>query len=158
MAYAVLLASVSDDQVAAYREKSQPLLAAGLSIRCSHVLTSWVQPTRLRDLLRQAIDGGQILRSDLWHPLRSPVWHSSIAVAEIEPQLRQVWADLLVEHGPSDPNDWYVIEISKVLQVFGHAFVSHTGIVSFLEPPTDQERAEKVIIPIVDPGQANSLT
>jgi len=128
-----------------------------------HVLTSWVQPTGLRDLLRQAIDGGQKLRSDLWHPLRSPVWHSSIAVAEIEPQLRQVWADLMAEHGPSDPNDWYVIEILKVLKVFGQAFVSHAGIVSFLEPPTDYERAEKVIIPMViipmvDPATANSLT
>jgi len=45
-----------------------------------------------------------------------------------------------------------------VLQVFGHAFVSHAGIVSFLEPPTDRERVEKVIIPVVDPAQANSLT
>ena|SRR5439155_23409511 len=114
MAYAVLLASVSDDQVIAYRERSRPLLEASLSIRCSHALTSWVQPTRLRDLLRQAIDGGQSLRPDLWRPLRSPVWHSSIAVAVIEPQLRQAWTDLLAEHGPSDPNDWYVIEISKV--------------------------------------------
>lgn len=158
MAYGVLLASVSDDQVTAYRERSRPLLAATLSIRCSHVLTSWVQPTRLRDLLRHAIDGGQNLRSDLWHPLRVPAWHSSVAVAEIEPQLRQVWSDLLAEHGPSNPTDWYVIQISKVLQVFGHALASHDGIVSFLEPPTDHERAEKVVIPVVDPLQASSLT
>ena len=96
MAYAVLLVSVSDDQVIAYRERSRPLLEGSLSIRCSHALT-WVQPTRLRDLLRQAINGGQNLRSDLWRPIPSPVWHSSIAVAEIEPQLRQVWTDLLAE-------------------------------------------------------------
>jgi hypothetical protein len=49
-----------------------------------------------------------------------------------------------------------MIEILKVLQVFGRAFVSHTGIVSFLEPPTDHERAEKVVIPMVDPAQPNS--
>lgn len=122
------------------------------------MLTSWVQPTRLRDLLRQAIDGGQNLRPDLWHPLRSPVWHSSIAVAEIEPQLSQVWADLLAEHGASDSNDWYGIEISKVLQVFEHAVVSHSGIVSFLEPPTDHARAEKVIIPVIGPEQTNPLS
>ena len=56
----------------------------------------------------------------------------------------------MAENGPSNPNDWYVTEISKVLHVFGHACVSHTGIVSFLEPPTDHERAEKVVIPVVD--------
>src|SRR5580692_12362617 len=55
----------------------------------SQMLTSWVRPAKLRDLLRQAIDGGQNLRSDLWHPLRSPVWHSSIAVSDnTQAQLR----------------------------------------------------------------------
>ncbi|HEY3840939.1 MAG TPA: hypothetical protein VGL72_30420 [Bryobacteraceae bacterium] len=61
----------------------------------------------------------------------------------LEPQLRQVWADLMAEHGPSDPNDRRVVEISTVLPVFGPAFSSHTGIVSFLEPPMDHERAKK---------------
>jgi hypothetical protein len=57
---------------------------------------------------------------------------------------------LLATQSPSDPNDWYVVEISKVLQVFGHASASHNGVVSFLEPPVDHERAERVLIPVVD--------
>jgi hypothetical protein len=60
------------------------------------------------------------------------------------------------EHGPFDPNDWYAIQISKVLPVFGHAFLSHAGIVSFLDAPTDHERARRVIVRLVDPAQANS--
>lgn len=150
MAYAALLASIPDDQVIAFREEGRPLLEADLSIRCSHILTSWVQPTELRHSLRQAIDGGQNLRSDLWHPLRSPVWHPSIAIAEFEPQLRRVWNDLLAKHGPADPEDWYVIEISKVLHLFRHASLSHNGVVSFLEPPMDHERAAKVLIPLIE--------
>lgn len=123
---------------------------AALSVRCSHILTSWVQPTDLRNLLREAIDGGQTLRSDLWHPLRGPVWHPSITVVGIESRLRSVWSDLLSKHPPLDPNDWYAVEISKVLQVFKHASAAHNGVVSFLERPMVSERANKVLIPLVD--------
>jgi hypothetical protein len=157
MAFAALLASVPDDQVVAFREERRRLLEADLLIRCSHVLTSWVQPTELRDSLRQAIDGGQNLRCDLWHPLRKPVWHPSIAIAEIEPQLRRVWNDLLMKHGPADPKDWYVIEISKVLHLFRHAFLSHSGVVSFLDQPMDHERAAKVLIPVIERPANDSL-
>jgi hypothetical protein len=51
----------------------------------------------------------------------------------------------------------YVVEISKVLQVFGHASASHNGVVSFLEKPMGRERADKVIIPVVDLSQNDSL-
>jgi hypothetical protein len=37
-------------------------------------------------------------------------------VTEIELQLRQVWNDVLTKHSLLDSNDWYVVEISKVLQ------------------------------------------
>jgi hypothetical protein len=107
--------------------------------------------------MRQAIDGGQKLRLDLWHPLRSPVWHPSMEVTEIELQLRRVWNDVLTTHGPLDSHDWYVVEISKVLQVIGHTPASHNGVVSFLEKPTDRERADKFIIPVVDLSQDDSL-
>jgi hypothetical protein len=155
MAYSVLLASVSDDQVVEFREEKRTYLVADSSTRCSHALTAWVKLTELRDSLRLAIDGGQSLRPDLWHPLRSPVWHSPAAVARIESQLGRIWDDLLANHSPADPKDWYVIEISKVLELLRHASSSHNSVVSFLEPPTDRERAEKVSIPITDKPQSS---
>jgi hypothetical protein len=78
-------------------------------------------------------------------------------VTEIELQLRRVWNDVLTKHSLLDSNDWYVVEISKALQVFGHAPASHNGVVSFLEKPMDRERADKVIIPVVDLSQKDSL-
>lgn len=149
MAYAALLASVPDDQIAAFREERCSLLEANLIIRCSHILTSWVQPIALRNLLRHAIDGGQKLRSDLWHPLRNPAWHPASTVSQIENQLHQVWNDVLAKHGPLHPNDWYAAEISKVLRTFKHASEFHNGVVSFLEPPLDSQRAQRVSIPLV---------
>ena len=44
MAYSVLLAAVPDDQVLAFREFTRPLPQASLSVRCSHVFVSWIQP------------------------------------------------------------------------------------------------------------------
>ena len=150
MAYSTLLASVADDQVIAFQEGSQSILEADLSIRCSHALTSWVRPNDLRDLLRRAIDGGQSLRADLWHPLRAPAWHPSRSAIEVESKLRKVWNEQLEKLGPLNPSDWYGVEIAKVLKVFGHAAASHNGVVSFLEPPSDDARAKRVSIPVVD--------
>jgi len=58
---------------------------------------------------------------------------------------------------PLDSHDWCVVETSKVLQVFGHASVSHDAVVSFLEKPRGLERTDKVIIPVVDLSQNDSL-
>ena len=105
------------------------------------------------------MDAGQKLRLDHWHSLRSAVWHPSkfIEVAEIELQLRWIWNNVLTTYGPLDSNHWYVVEISKVLQVFGHASVSHNAVVSFLEKPMGRDRADRVIIPVVDLLQNDSL-
>jgi hypothetical protein len=158
VAYSTLLASVADHQVIAFREGQRSNLEAGLSIHCSHLLTSWVQPDDLRGLLRQAIDGGQILRADLWHPFRVPIWHPSTSAIEIETKLRNAWNEQLEKAGAIDPSDWYVVEITKVVKVFEHAAVSHNGVVSFLEKPMDEERARRVLIPVVDHPHNESST
>ena len=64
-------------------------------------------------------------------------------------KLRKVW-NYHLGKSPLDPSDWYSIEITKVLTVFGHAVSSHSGIVSFLEKPADDARARRVLIPVVD--------
>ena len=109
MAYSVLLASVADDQVVAFREGSRSALAGDRKTHCSHSLTAWVQPNDLRKSLRLAIDGGEVLRSDLWHPLRVPVWHRSSEVAFVESPLRKAWNDTLNQLGPLDPSDWHAV-------------------------------------------------
>jgi len=46
-------------------------------------------------------------------------------VTEIELQLRRVWNDVLTKHSLLDSNDWYVVEISKVLQ-YSDTHLPHT--------------------------------
>jgi hypothetical protein len=150
MAHSILLSSVADDQVIAFRAGQRSILEADLSISCSHALTTWVRPDDLRNLLCQAIDGGERLRPDLSEGFRAPLWHTSLSVAEIEPRLRTVWNEQLEKAGPIDPSDWYVVQITKVLRVFEHAAASHNGVVCFLEQLAGDERARRVSIPVVD--------
>jgi hypothetical protein len=151
MAYSTLLATVADDQVAEFREGTRPRLEVDLSIRCSHLLPSLVHSKQMGGILRKAIDGGEILRPDLWHPLRTPLWHPSMSMAALELELRDSWNGLLQESGrPLDPTDWYGIETSKVLKVFARALQFGNGVVSFLERPADHERASRVAIPVVE--------
>jgi len=149
MAYAALLGSVADDAVIGFRGGSRTVLESALVVRCSHLPTSWVAIQELRELLREAIDGGDQLRGDLWHPFRPPIWHPSSAAAEIASKLRAMWDQILREH-PEEYPGWYGVEIGKVLQVFEHAAANHQGVVSFLEKPWDQERAQRVSIPLIE--------
>ena len=151
MAYSVLFASVPDSEVLAYRERKLERLQSALSVRCSHLLPYMIYPKfrALREVLRGAVDGGERLRPDLWHPLRVPAWHSAASAFETEQSLRESWRQTLEAEGRSpDPNDWYRVEISNVLTVFGQAAAVHNGVVSFLCPPFDKDRASKVLIPL----------
>jgi len=105
-------------------------------------------------MLREAIDGGEILKNNLGHPFRPPLWHPSMSTSEIEANLRSVWKPQLEMAGSVDPSDWYVIEIGKVVRLFGHAVSSHNGVVSFVELVAADEHARRVSIPVVD-GQTS---
>jgi hypothetical protein len=48
-----------------------------------------------------ALDGGQTLRADLWHPQRIPMWHPAEEALEIDSKLGQVWNELQDKNGPS---------------------------------------------------------
>ena len=150
MAHSILLSSVADEQVIAFRDGRRSTMGADLSISCSHLLTSWVRPDELRKMLRQAIDGGEILRGDMSHPFRPPLWHPSTSTPEIESKLRRIWIEQQELAGSVDPSDWYVIEITKVVKVFEHAVASHYGVVSFVELVAADEHARRASIPVVD--------
>lgn len=82
-----ILASVADDQVVAFRENRRTQLEPDLAIECSHLLTEWPKDRLIRDLLIEAIDAGEPLRSDLKHSRRVPVWHSAGSAANISRRL-----------------------------------------------------------------------
>ena len=108
MAYAVLLASVPDVQVMDFREGRLTELQPQISVRCSHLVPYIIYPkfAELREALRNAVDGGERLRPDLWHPLRVPTWHPAATASRLEAHLRDVWQKTLDDAGrPSDPND-----------------------------------------------------
>jgi len=147
MAYLALLASVTEDEINRFPNRTLQKLQPSLVERCSHILNSWVRPPRLRELLAIALDGGEVLRQDLWHPLRVPLWQGPEAVIRIERALSAEWEMLARVHGQHGATDWYAIEISKVLNVFRHAAASGNGIVSVLCPPSDEERAGEIEIP-----------
>jgi hypothetical protein len=156
MAYLTLLASVSEEQTILLRRGEIKTCKPHLVVSCSHLLTSWVRPARLRELLRSAIDGGTVLRQDLWHPFRVPLWLDPGEVARLDLKLSAEWQTLIQEHGKPSTTDWYAIEISKVLQIFGHASAKGEGIVSLLCPPLDKKRAHRVEIPLEEKSLSES--
>jgi hypothetical protein len=150
MAYLTYLVSVPQAQVAALRADPAALLTPSLRVHVSHLIAYWVQVQPLGQLLGQAIDGGTAINSALQHPLRDPCYHEPEVVKSLYAQLAAAWQQAL-GMGPVAEDDWYRIEIEKVLRLFRHAAERGECVVSVLQPPADAGRASKVRIPFDAP-------
>lgn len=146
MAYLTLIASIAESEIARFREGGIESMAASKIEYVSHYIAYSVYDEPLRKLLGQAIDGGAPLREDLWHPVRSPLVQTLETVKICWMQLNEVWSTVLRRIEVAE-DDWYKIEITKVLDIFEHAIRNSECIVSALEPPADFDRAKRVRIP-----------
>jgi hypothetical protein len=149
MAYANLLAAVTPEQVIAFRSESKNLLRPSRVTSVSHLigLRGWVEAQPLQSLLSRALDVGDLLAAQLWHPLREPLYHTPKSVRDISAVLAQAWGAFLAEHSLPE-EDWYRVEIGKAVALFSHAAERGEGVVSILEPPYDAERAQRVQNPL----------
>lgn len=147
MAYLTILAAFPESRLRAYRrDRSQPLQASLVS-NCSHLVAYWVQIQPLGGLLGKAIDGGDPLHDELWHPLRPPLFHSPAAVQDLDRRLQEEWARVQREQPTLPADDWYAMEINKVLNVFSFAAGSGECVLTMLNSPADEERASRVEAP-----------
>lgn len=152
MAYGVLLGSVSTSEIEHYRStlSSTPLRCSRV-FSCSHGVVSWVSWEPLGELLAEAIDKGDPLRADLWHPLRPPV-----VVQPDEVQARQEQLEVAFRSALSgadlgeDYDDWTVLESRAVIAAYRYAAALGEALVSAILPPIDTERADRVVMPLRD--------
>jgi len=121
MAYAVLLGSTPETQITEFQANARELLEVSKIVRCSHVLATWVTIAPLNHFLREAIDRGHLLRADLWHPCRAPVFHSKMTVRRLHQDLVDSLARAVQENGPPPPDDWYGRQITDLINLFFHA-------------------------------------
>jgi hypothetical protein len=133
VAYLNHLYSVPLAEVEALRDDPDAPIRPSLSVSVSHLVAYWVQVQPLGRLLGQAIDGGLELNDTLRHQLRAPCYHGPEVVRTLYSLLVSAWLQVTsVEEIP--PDDWYRIEIEKVLRVYSHAAERGECVVSMLEP------------------------
>jgi len=149
MTYTATLASVAADAIDRYRTgAASAALAVSRVEECPHDLIEMeIQP--LGRVLAEAIDIGQPLRNDGWHPLRAPVVADPETVMaramkledawlKAEPQLGGMMADVL---SPS---------IIRVRALYAHAAARNESVVSFLSAPDDADKAARTLVPAVE--------
>ena len=146
MAYLNLLASVSQADVERLRKDPLFMVRPSLVLGASHLLGYWVQVQPLGGLLGRALDGGQPLHPELWHPLRAPGYHPPAIVAELVEAISRAWEDGIATELLPD-GDWLAVEVVRLLRVFRHAVGAGECIISALEGPADEKRARRVRIP-----------
>jgi hypothetical protein len=153
VAYFNLLASVPEVDVEQLRGDPAFLLRPSRVSGASHLLAYCVKPQPLGGLLARALDGGEVIHPDLWHPYRVPLAHCPAAVRELAEQIAAAMDTAAVG------DDWSAIEVGRLLRLFRHAAESGECVVSALDSPDDAERASRVrtlwrCSPDAEPGAA----
>src|SRR5262249_25422469 len=143
VAYLNLLAAVPEVEVERLHQDPAFEVTPSMVLGASHLLGYWVQVQPLGGLLGRALDGGQPLHPELWHPLRPPGFHPPVAVAELAQAISEAWEAALVAQ-PLPDGDWLVAEVGRLLRVFRHAAESGECIISALDSPADRQRASRV--------------
>jgi hypothetical protein len=143
VAYFNFLASVSEPDLERVRTGRGARLRPSLVLGTSHLLAYWVKVQPLGELLHRALDGGEPIRDDLWHPLRPPLFHRPAMVRGLAQEIDAAWSQ--TRRGePLPAGDWIASEIERLLRLFGHAAEAGECVVSALEPPLDAERGRRV--------------
>jgi hypothetical protein len=146
LAYFTLMASVTEASVDALRQDPSLDLHPTLVSGASHLLSYWVKTQPLGQLLNEAIDGGELLHGEFWHPLRPPMFHRPIRVRSLAEQVETAWDSVKAEM-PRDDGGWLVAEIGRLLRLYRHAATAGECVVTALDLPGDEERARRVRIP-----------
>ncbi len=133
MAFLNRLVSVRSADVEALRDDPDVSVTTTLTVYVSHLIAYWVEVQPIGRLLGQAIDGGTVINSTLRHQLRDPCYHDPDAVRSLYAQLTEAWREATAAE-PVPPDDWYRIEIEKVLRLFAHATERGECVLSALEP------------------------
>lgn len=147
MAYLTLIASVAEEQIDALRLDSTVVLFPTMIKGVSHLLSYWIKEQPLGYLLGTAIDGGEQLSPDLWHPLRPPMVHRPTFVARLADDLSAAWTS--VQQSSTFEDEWLAFEMQRLLTVMDHAAQTNECLVTALDAPGDLDRAQYVRIPWV---------
>jgi hypothetical protein len=148
MAYANYLASVEWTEIANLRGGLNATIAPQRVAVVSHLLAGAVKEEPLSGCLAEVIDGGEVLSPSLWHPLRVPLVHPPATAALLATKLQVVLESL-----NSSVKNRYVLdyEIAAIVGVLNDAASNHRCVVSVLQPPADEERAQRVLCPFSYP-------
>jgi hypothetical protein len=154
MAYGNYLASVDWAEVEGLRLGIKTTIVPHGIASVSHILPGAVnnltasgkQP--VASCLAEILDRGEVLLPSLWHPLRVPVVHSPQAVRALALNLQNALENLGMD---KESRYWLDYEVTPVLNILSYAAKNGLGVVSVLEPPADEERAQRVACPFDDP-------
>ena len=137
------------DQVAAIRIDAAYVLTPTLINGVSHLLSYWIQVQPLGQILNSVIDGGDCLNQEFWHPLRPPMVHLPVDLAQLTESLKKAWSDITANS--TDQDEWLSSEMSRLLAVMEHGVEIGACIVTALDFPGDRDRAKHVRIPWMPP-------
>ena len=134
MAYPNLLVSVPVSAVARLNSVAKINQYASAGSYCSHLIAYWVEIQPLGQLLGEALDGGDPLPGGWRHRFRVPKYHPPASVTDLFTKINAEW-ELLCSQNANicKQDDWYALEIGRVMRLFEHASNHGEAVVSYFD-------------------------
>ena len=146
MAYGIHFGVVPLSQITSYQAHEVEQLTPSRIAVGSHISPGYVERVRLRDLLFEAFDGGETLRSDLWHPFRVPQFHRADRAATLASSIASEF-DAMLSTLDANLVEAYEADLGDIVSLFSHAATGRLCVVSTLDLPFDRDRAERIVLP-----------
>lgn len=127
MAYMCIIASVTRDKVGQIRVPADVAQFASRVACASH----FIVPASKE--LRDALDGGMPLETDVWHPLRGFMFHEPARVQEQAAHLAALAMRMCEPTHPLHSDKWTQDEVAKVIDLFQHASMRGEAVVTHLD-------------------------
>ena len=136
MAYSCYLASVPTDRVLEIRTPQDVSRVSSRVVWVSH----YISPASKE--ITEAMDGGDELDTDTWHPLRGFMTHHQDDVGRILDDLEALVQKMKSPKHPLHSDDFVAEHLAKVVELFQHARSSGESIVTLLDLSRPKRQGE----------------
>lgn len=134
MSYLVIMASSSINEVLNFQSDITHKMKASKIVHVSHYLACGSTTYFFSKLLREIIDGGNVLTEKITHPMsRVPQWHSPDVVKILQDKYCKALEKVSVETDYLQIPESERLDYEKVLEILNHASKNNEAIVSFLD-------------------------
>ncbi len=112
-----------------------------------YYVSSGTGEKELDKLIYDTFDGGKLISKFYWHPYRPPKYHDKDSIKALLGKFIEVCEQCIAKQ-PEHEIEYWKQDFDPVLELFRYIIKNELTLITLLDKPFDEERANKVFGPI----------